>query len=252
MPGRKITPDDLQATTLHGRASSLAGLRDSVGHAIGAIKAALTAIEAISTTVTQMKDLATSAKSAADVAERSRLAARFDALLAEMTRIVQGVSFQGTNLIGPTAGTLTVNFGEDNTHRLVIVGMRLDGTGLALAEAANNWETDSDIDMVAASLNEAFLTLRSSAQTLGSNVSLLNVRLDFAHELINTLEEGAAKLVNADMSEEAANLLALQTRQQLGTTSLSLAQQSGSSVLSLFWRGNEEAAGHHHDRDRTA
>jgi flagellin len=52
--------------------------------------------------------------------------------------------------------------------------------------------------------------------------------------MINTLEDGAANLVNADTNEEGANMLMLQTRQSLGTTSLSLASQSAQAVLNLF------------------
>jgi flagellin-like hook-associated protein FlgL len=52
--------------------------------------------------------------------------------------------------------------------------------------------------------------------------------------MINTLEDGAAKLTEADMNEEGANMLMLQTRQALGTTSLSLASQAAQSVLRLF------------------
>ena len=52
--------------------------------------------------------------------------------------------------------------------------------------------------------------------------------------MVNTLVEGAGKLTNADTNEEGANMLLLQTRQQLGVTSLSLASQAAQSVLRLF------------------
>ena len=53
-------------------------------------------------------------------------------------------------------------------------------------------------------------------------------------DLINTLETGADNLVLADTNEEGANMLALQTRQQLSTTALSLAAQADQAVLRLF------------------
>jgi flagellin len=59
-------------------------------------------------------------------------------------------------------------------------------------------------------------------------------REDFTNNMINTLETGAANLTLADTNEEGANLLALQTRQQLSTTSLSLATQADQNVLRLF------------------
>jgi flagellin-like hook-associated protein FlgL len=48
------------------------------------------------------------------------------------------------------------------------------------------------------------------------------------------LKSGADNLVLADTNEEGANLLALQTRQQLSSTALSLASQADQQVLRLF------------------
>ena len=59
-------------------------------------------------------------------------------------------------------------------------------------------------------------------------------RQDFTKNLINLLQIGADSLTLADTNEEGANLLALQTRQQLRTTSLSLASQADQAVLRLF------------------
>jgi flagellin-like hook-associated protein FlgL len=78
------------------------------------------------------------------------------------------------------------------------------------------------------------VTVRQVSQNLGTNSSLLEIRRDFTANLVNTLRGGASELVNADLNEESANLLSLQTRQQLGTISLSIAQQSEQSVLRLF------------------
>jgi len=52
--------------------------------------------------------------------------------------------------------------------------------------------------------------------------------------MINTLQTGADNLVLADTNEEGANLLALQTRQSLSTTALSLSAQADQAVLRLF------------------
>ena len=76
--------------------------------------------------------------------------------------------------------------------------------------------------------------VRQAAQQFGTNAALLQIRADFTTNLINTLQAGASDLVNADLNEESANLLSLQTRQQLGTISLSIAQKSEQSVLRLF------------------
>ena len=85
-----------------------------------------------------------------------------------------------------------------------------------------------------AELDSAVSTLRGEAQSLGSRIALLQTRLDFTSKYVNNLEEGAGKLTLADINEEGANLVALQTRQQLGMAALSFAGQSEQAVLQLF------------------
>lgn len=83
-------------------------------------------------------------------------------------------------------------------------------------------------------IGSALITVRQSAQFFGTNSALLSIRADFTTNLINTLKGGASELVNADLNEESANPLSLQTRQQFGTISLSIAQRSEQSILRLF------------------
>ena len=83
-------------------------------------------------------------------------------------------------------------------------------------------------------LTDALGTLRSHASNFGSNLSIVQNRPDFTKAMINTLQTGADNLVLADTNEEAANMLALQTRQQLSSTALSLASQADQAVLRLF------------------
>jgi len=92
----------------------------------------------------------------------------------------------------------------------------------------------NEINLIVAELDAALVTLRTKSQTLGTNVALLNTRLGFTESYVNTLQGGSDKLVLADVNEEGANLLALQTRQQLGLQALSLAAQAEASILRLF------------------
>jgi flagellin-like hook-associated protein FlgL len=127
-----------------------------------------------------------------------------------------------------------VTFDEDGDHKITVTGTSLDATGLSIELAAGNFASDANVDAAISDLDIAIGEIRNVSATLGSSNSLLQIRLNFTETLINTLEEGSSKLVNADLNEESANLLSLQTRQQLGVTSLSLAQQSEQSVLQLF------------------
>ena len=94
--------------------------------------------------------------------------------------------------------------------------------------------TTEELSLRITNLDSALTTIRSRAQTLGANVAILNTRLDFTKDYVTTLTKGAGKLTLADLNEEGANLLALQTRQQLGIQSLAFAGQSEQAILGLF------------------
>ncbi|HBA71696.1 MAG TPA: flagellin, partial [Geobacter sp.] len=83
-------------------------------------------------------------------------------------------------------------------------------------------------------MDTALTTLRSKSSVLASNLSVITTRQDFTDNVINTLQQGADGLTLADMNNEGANMLMLQTRQSLGTTALSLSSQAAQSVLRLF------------------
>ena len=120
-----------------------------------------------------------------------------------------------------------VQFAGVLTGLTVTVG---DVTGVYVVDASfttqvNNLVTD---------LETALKNLRTKAKTLGSNVALLQTRLEFTENYVNTLQTGADKLTLADLNEEGANLLALQTRQQLGIQALAFAGQAEQGILALF------------------
>ncbi|MBN9671409.1 flagellin [Roseibium aggregatum] len=98
----------------------------------------------------------------------------------------------------------------------------------------SGFATDNDINRTVDRLNSALGKLRTQASSFGTNLSVIENRQDFTNNLISTLEEGAGKLTLADTNEEGANLLALQTRQSLASTSLSFAAQADQNVLRLF------------------
>ena len=99
---------------------------------------------------------------------------------------------------------------------------------------AEVWGNIENIHKVSSEVDAAVNMLRAMSSEFGNNYSIVQTREDFTENLINVLTEGADKLTLADMNEESANMLALQTRQQLAINSLSLASQAAQSVLKLF------------------
>ena len=230
-----------QAKVLNDRARDFNEKKEGIDQAISSISAALEAVEAIDTIVQQLKGLANAAKSATGT-ELTSIIAQYNGLRTQIDNLSGDTTYQGLNLINGTGQTLDVSFSTNTASVLNISSVDLRngtaGLNLTLAvngtAAGNNFGTTSGIDAAIAELDSAVITLRGNASDLGSNVALLETRLDFTERYINDLEEGAAKLTLADITEEGANLVALQTRQQLGISSLSFAAQSEQSVLALF------------------
>lgn len=214
-----------------GRASDLAALKDSMAEAIQTVQAASEGLSGITKLIEQAKGLAASARSAA-VADRAVLATQFGAILTQIDQLAGDASYKGTNFLN--ADTLTVTFNESSTSSITITGFDATSVGLGVAAAANAWAADVDIDAAVTDLNAALATLRTNAANLSSNNSVITTRQSFTSDLINTLAQGADQLTAADVNEEGANLLALQTRQQLGMVALSLSSQSQQSILRLF------------------
>ncbi len=220
------------AQALTNRASDLSALKDAMGQAIQTVKAANAGIKGITALIEAAKGLTQSARSA-DTAGRATLAGQFDDLLTQITNLAADSGYQGINLLD--ADTLTVEFNEGGTSTLDIVGFDASATaGLGIATAVNNWAADADIDAAVADLDAALDTLRTEATNLSSNLSVVTVRQEFTTSMVNTLTTGADNLTLADMNEEGANMLMLQTRQALSVTALSLSSQAAQSVLRLF------------------
>jgi flagellin len=106
----------------------------------------------------------------------------------------------------------------------------IDSTGAGI----NNWTNSSGIETSIDELNSAQSDLRTHSKELSSGLNIITTRQDFTTAMVNILSDGAANLTNADMNEEGANMLMLQTRQMLGATSLAMASQASQSVLRLF------------------
>jgi flagellin len=109
-----------------------------------------------------------------------------------------------------------------------------NGLGLAPLAAGTDFIDNVLTGKVLTALNNASSTLRSQASAFGANLSIVQIRQDFAKNIINVLQTGSANLTLADSNEEAANSQALSTRQSIAVSALALANQSQQSVLKLL------------------
>jgi flagellin len=193
----------------------------------GAIGGTLTSTLTFTTATGPVADATSSAT-------RAGLVSQFNNILSQITTTAQDASYNGVNLLN--GDQLKLVFNEKGTSTLSITGVTFTASGLNLSNltAGTDFVDNASTNSVLTTLNAASVTLRSQASTFGSNLSVVQNRQDFNKNLINVLQTGSSQLTLADTNEEGANLLALQTRQQLSLTSLSLASQADQAVLRLF------------------
>ena len=222
------------------RAGDLAYRKEEMNEGIQLLKATDAGITILLDMIASAKSIAQSARSAEGTADVNALETQYNAIRTQIDDLANDSGYKGVNLLGGTAQSLDVYFDEDGQHSITLDGIDGSSTGLGVVSVTtDDWHTlgiadSTAIDADIALLDAARDTLRSAAKTFSNNMSTITIRQDFTANMINTLQDGAAKLTEADLNEEGANMLMLQTRQSLGTTSLSLASQAAQSVLRLF------------------
>jgi flagellin-like hook-associated protein FlgL len=183
----------------------------------------------------------TDVASAGNSAVRSTLVQQFNDLRGQIDDLAEDTGFNGINLL--KGDKLSITFNEktgSNKNKLDIQGQTISATDLGIraaqdgAGAGINIQDDTALATAADALTNSLSTLRAISSQLGSQLSVVQTRQDFTKELVNTLTQGADNLVLADTNEEGAKLLALQARQQLSQTALSLSSQADQAVLRLF------------------
>lgn len=258
------------AQNANARATDLTNRKDGMSEAIQMTKAADSGIKAITALIQSAQGVASAAAATSSVTDRGNYATTFNTLLSQISQLASDSGYRGTNLL--TGDNQTVEFGQTtgdatlkiNGFTATAAGLKLDSatvssaTGIGAGDIATSidgtsvagdagmsataWnvsgaaatQATAVIKSAANELESSLSTLRTESSKLSSNLSVVTARQDFTSSMINTLKEGADNLTLADMNEEGANMLMLQTRQNLGITSLSMASQAAQAVLRLF------------------
>jgi len=167
---------------------------------------------------------------------RANLVTQFNQLKDQLDKTASDSSFNGINLL--QGDSLKLFFNENSTSSLTIQSTNTSGVSsstLSIGTATNaEFQSNTSLDSRLASLQTALTTVASQASAFGSNLSVVQNRQTFTNAMVNTLQTGADGLTLADGNLEGANMLALQTRQQLSIQALSLASQANQAVLRLF------------------
>jgi flagellin len=218
--------------------NSLNAVMDSLNRGQSTIDVALSAGESVSDLLSQMKEKALAASdSTLDTASRTALNDEFKSLRDQITKVVSNADFNGSNMIKSSGTTVKALANASGSSVLTVAAqdLSLGGSVLTTSLAATSTiGTQTTASAMIGTLTTAIANVGAALGKLGTGSKALASHLSFISKLQDTLDAGVGNLVDADLAKESAKLQALQTKQQLGIQALSIANQSSSTLLSLF------------------
>jgi flagellin-like hook-associated protein FlgL len=127
------------------------------------------------------------------------------------------------------------NYALDANGNIVFTAAAAPTTGQVVTFIREEtWNTTNAVTPSLKQVSDALALIRSKASELASTQNIATTRLTFNSRMSDILSTGADNLTLADMNQEAASMLALQTRLNLSITALSLSARSQQAVLQLF------------------
>jgi flagellin len=219
--------------------SALNAVKDSLQRGQSTVDVALSAGGAVSDLLLQMKEKALAASdNTLDAASRTAYNDEFKSLVSQISKAVTNADFNGANLIKNAGTSIYALANADGTSKITVSAqdLSLGASGGALASIASTASigTQTIATAMIATVTTAIGNVSSALSKLGTGSKSLTSHLTFIGKLQDSLDAGIGNLVDADLAKESARLQALQTKQQLGIQALSIANQSSSSLLSLF------------------
>jgi flagellin len=168
-----------------------------------------------------------------DTNSRNALNADFMSLRDQISKVVANADFNNVNMIQTGGIQVQALANADGTSVISVSAQDLSLTGIGLS-STSSISTQLGASAMIATIATAITNVSNALSALGTGSKALGSHLTFVGKLQDSLDSGIGNLVDADLAKESARLQSLQTKQQLGVQALSIANQSSSSLLSLF------------------
>ena len=260
------------ATTMRSDNKALGAVSDALGLGAAKVDTAYTAMDNAIDVVTEIKAKIVAATEKG--VDKTKIQEELDQLQEQLVSIAQSASFSGENWVAGASGTKSVvsSFVRDGSNAVsvkmtdyvldagtlgnVLFGMNSNGTiqttsgiiGTAFNGTYGNTVivmpsiyalditnfTQGQLDGALSGVELVLQAMTNAGSQLGSISTRIQLQETFVSALQDSIDSGVGRLVDADMEEESSKLSALQTQQQLGIQSLSIANSSAQNILSLF------------------
>jgi flagellin len=215
---------------------ALGSVQDSLNRGISTADVAVSAGQSISDLLNQMRTKALAATDAsATPSEIQAYANDFNAFRDQIAKMVSTSDFNGANMISSTGTPVMALASATGAIKLTVAAENLSlGGGNVMIGPTDTFTDTATASAMLALVNTSITNVNAAVAKLGTGVNALQSQLSFVQTQTDTLTTGVGNLVDADVAKESANLTALQTKQQLGTQALSIANQEPSHLLTLF------------------
>lgn len=237
-------PDDRAGTIQHllGELASAAEILQAAGDGIASsqkwtrIGCAIAELMRDASRAFKMAKQAVCTPEPAPQALLASLVVQHNAVLEQIDGAARDAARYGVNLL--MGDTLTLVSDETGTSTLRMSGTVCDAAGLGLLPHSAVTDVERASESILGALRAANAALRSRAQSIAAHRATVQGRQQYFGNLQEMLNAGASPARATTASEEAANSLALSTRQAIATSALALAQESQTSILRLLNRSN--------------
>ena len=224
------------AQSQRGTVASLDAVKSSLSRSASVVDVAMSAGDSVTSLLSQMKEKALAASDTSlDTTSRSAMATDFASLRDQITKTLSNATFNGINIIDGTNSSISALANATGSSVITVTGQNLSlGGSIVSVGTAATFATATSASNLLSTLDSSINNVSAALAKLGTASTALSNQATFVGKLQDSLNAGIGNLVDADMAQESAKLQALQTKQQLGVQALSIANQSSSTVLSLF------------------
>jgi flagellin len=231
------------AQGIRSTVGALTSANQQLGNSQGLLSTTMSGLNNISNTMTSMRDvLVKLSDSSVTGTDRTNYTAQYTSMLANVQTFIQDANYDGKTLIGNTTGS-NGTFGRvavarnesGSTYGIATFGgsAMYGSIGFGTTTLAGAATVAALITATGTFMNQ-FNSVSKALNTVGSETNYVNNQVSYNSDKIDALNTGIGSLVDADLAQESAQLQSLQIRQQLGTQSLSIANQAPAALLSLF------------------
>ncbi|MBJ7251036.1 MAG: hypothetical protein JHC89_06535 [Acetobacteraceae bacterium] len=217
------------ASAVRSDIAGVTAVNEQLGGIKGVLQTTFAALTQVTDTMKQARQVLTRlADGAISADQRTQYNAQYQSLATQIEDFIEDANYNGTTLLAGADIETIRNEAGDNFTILAetAVDLQIINTTYADAAAARTYLIGDFADTETA--------VSSALNKFGATMQYVENQISYNTKKNDALTDGLGALVDADLAKESANLQALQTRQQLGIQTLSLANQGPQVLLSLF------------------